>query len=181
MSVRDSALDVLAREHRDLRDLFARVWDPDGDRMAAWSEMVKQIATHVAVEHTFVYPEVKRLGSKSEHLAADLRSDYSKMERLLVLTERRKVNSPDMPLLVTDLLDVFEAHEARCRTFVMPLLRAELSAEELDELGAKMRGAEHVILSHPHPHLLTLGPIYQWTTRMASRWDRIRDRTVRNR
>lgn len=177
----DSALDVLAREHRDLRDLFTRVWDPDGDRVVAWFEVVKQIATHVAVEHTFVYPEVKRLGSKTEHLAVDLKADYSKMERLLVLTERRKVNSPDMPGLVTDLLDTFEQHEARCSNQVIPLLQSELSGPELDELGTKMRGAENVILSHPHPHLLAFGPVYQWTTRLASRWDRVRDRTVRNR
>ena len=181
MGLGDSALDVLVREHQDLRDLFSRVWDPDGDRIMAWSEVVKQIATHVAVEHTFVYPEVKRLGAKTEHLAADLRADYSKMERLLVLTERRKLNSPDMPQLITDLLDVFEAHEDRCTTLVIPLLRSELSAGELEGLGAKMRGAENVILSHPHPHLLALGPVYQWTTRVASKWDRLRDRTVRNR
>ena len=172
---------MLAREHRDLRDLFTRVWDPDGDRIRAWFEVVKQIATHVAVEHTFVYPQVRRAGSSADHLAADLRDDYSKMERLLVLTERRKVNSPDMPALVTELLDVFEAHEQRCTTKVIPLLESELSAAELEELGAKMRGAENVILSHPHPHLLALGPVYQWTTRVASRWDRLRDRTVRNR
>jgi hypothetical protein len=177
----DSAVEVLAREHRDLRELFDRVSDENADRAAAWFDLVRHIATHVAIERTFVYPIVKRRRLGSPHLADDLRHDYAQMEHLMVLTERRKINSPDMPDLVTRVLDVFEAHEGRCATVLMPTLSEKLTTDELEALGTKMRGAENVILSHPHPHLLALGPIYQWTTRLAARWDRIRDRTVRNR
>ena len=99
----------------------------------------------------------------------------------MVLTERRKVNSPDMPELVGKLLDVFEEHLARCESQLVPALSQALGADELDELGAKMRAAESVIVSHPHPHLLALGPAYRLTTRIASRWDRTRDRLVRDR
>jgi hypothetical protein len=60
-------------------------------------------------------------------------------------------------------------------------MRDQLGSAELEELGVKMRSAENVILSHPHPHLLALGPVYHWTTRIASSLDRVRDRTVRNR
>jgi hypothetical protein len=177
----DSAVDVLTREHQDLRDLFARVRDHQADRVAAWAEVVKQTATHIAVERTFVYPVLKRRKLTSPGLVEDLRRDYNRMEHLLVLTERRKINSPGMPDLINEVLSAFEAHEERCRTQLSPALQEHLSAEELEELGAKMRAAGNVILSHPHPHLLALGPIYQLTTRLASRWDRLRDRTVRNR
>jgi hypothetical protein len=172
---------VLARQHRDLRDLFAAVSDPDVDRAAVWLRTVKQVATHVAVERTFVYPLVKHSWSGSGPLANDLLDDYKKMEHLLVLTERRKINSPDLPQLVTELLHVFQGHQQRCERLLSPSMTEQLTQVELVELGAKMRGAENVILSHPHPHLLVLGPVYQWTTRVASRWDRFRDRLVRNR
>jgi hypothetical protein len=176
----DTAVDVLTREHRDLHDRLDQVRDPHADRTAAWLEAVKQMATHVAVERTYLYPVVKRRRLGSPHLAEELRREYKQMEHLLVLSERRKVNSPDMPAIVSQLLEVFGAHEERC-ALLLPALQAELSEPELEELGAKMQGAENVILSHPHPHLLALGPVYQWTTRFASRWDRVRDRTVRNR
>ncbi len=179
--VGDSAVDVLTLEHEQLRLLFARIRDPAADRSLAWAEIVKQIATHVAIERTFVYPLVKRHRLGSARLADDLRGDYTQMEHLLVLTERRKLNSPDMPLLVAQVLQVFEDHLDRCARVLMPAMSTQLGEEELNELGAKLRGAESIILSHPHPHLLALGPIYQWTTRIASRWDRMRDRTVRNR
>jgi hypothetical protein len=178
--VGESALNVLAREHQDLEDQFSRVSDPDGDRVKAWREVVRQLATHVAVERTFVFPVARRMGHDSADLTHELRRDYRQMEHLLVLTERRKVNSPDMPDLINRLLDVYEAHEVRCANALTPLLRERLSEAELEALGAKMRGAENVILSHPHPHLLALGPLYRLTTRIASSWDRARDRTVRD-
>ena len=177
----ENALNVLTREHEELRECFVRVRDPDADRAAAWLETVKQVTTHVAVERTFLYPLVKRRRLGSAHLAEELRRDYKRMEHLLVLSERRKINSPDMPELVTELLEVFEAHQVRCASDLVPAMRDQLGPDELDELGAKMRAAENVILSHPHPHLLALGPVYQWTTRIASSWDRVRDRTIHDR
>jgi len=179
--VGESALDVLAREHRDLQDHFKQVRDPDANRAAAWLQTVTLMSAHVAVERSFVYPIVKRRRLGGAHLADLLRHDYRSMEHLVVLTERRKINSPDMPELVTKLLDVFEEHLARCDTELMPALRESLLPAELDDLGVKMQAAESVIVSHPHPHLLALGPLYRLTTHIASRWDRTRDRLVRNR
>ncbi len=177
----ESALDVLSREHHDLREGFAQLRSSDADRGALWLEIVRQVTSHVAVECSFLYPLVKRRPLGSPHFADELRHDYRRMEHLLVLTERRKINSPDMPDLVNQLLDVFDAHLERCERVLVPTMREKLSPAELDDLGAKMRGAENVILSHPHPHLLALGPLYRWTTRLASAWDRTRDRSVRNR
>jgi Hemerythrin HHE cation binding domain len=177
----ESALDVLAREHRDLQEHFAQVRDAEADRPAVWLETVKLMSAHIAVERSFIYPVVKRRRLGPAHLADLLRHDYRSMEHLVVLTERRKINSPDMPVLVTKLLDVFEEHLTRCESELIPALRQTLDQDNLDELGAKMCAAESVIVSHPHPHLLALGPFYRLTTRLASRWDQTRDRLVRNR
>jgi hemerythrin-like domain-containing protein len=179
--VGEGALDVLAREHRDLQEHFTQVRDPDANRAAVWLETVTLISAHVAVERSFVYPVVKRHRLGRAHLADLLRHDYRAMEHLVVLTERRKINSPDMPELITRLLDMFEDHLARCENELIPALRQTLDQHQLDELGTKMQAAESVIVSHPHPHLLALGPLYRMTTRIASRWDRTRDRLVRNR
>jgi hypothetical protein len=179
--VGESALDVLGREHRELQRHFVLIRDSEADRRAAWLETVKLMSAHVAVERSFVYPIIKRRRLGSTHLADLLRYDYGAMEHLVVLTERRKINSPDMPELVTKLLDVFEEHLARCESDLIPALRDTLPQDQLDELGAKMGAAESVIVSHPHPHLLALGPLYRLTTRLAAWWDGTRDRLARNR
>lgn len=179
--MRESALDVLSRGHRELQKRFVEVRDPDTDRRPIWRDIVGLMSAHVAVERSFIYPVVKRRGLGGAHLADLLRHEYRSLEHLLVLTERRKINSPDMPELVSKLIDVFEEHLARCESQLVPALSQALDAEELDQLGAKMSAAESVIVSHPHPHLLALGPAYRLTTRIASRWDRTRDRLVRDR
>lgn len=177
----ETAIEVLLRYHDIQQGLFDKLPEPGTDRTRIWSELVKQIATHVAVERTFVYPLVKRRRIGPQNLGHDLWHDYKRMEHLLVLTDRRKLNSPDMPQLINELLDVFETHRDRCSTVLVPTMREQLSTTEVDQLGTKMRAAENVILSHPHPYLLKTGPIYPLTTRIASTWDRLRDRTVRNR
>lgn len=174
------AVEVLCRHHDSLRLALDRVYDPSADRSAAWLAAVGQMATHVAVERTFVYPLVRRRRVGPVGLAAQLKGDYARMEKLLVRTERRKINSPDMPALVGEVVAAFRAHEDRCSAALVPAMQ-ELGEAERVALGARMQAAGHVILSHPHPHLLALGPVYEWTTRLAGWWDRLRDRTVRNR
>src|SRR5262249_25685438 len=133
--VGEDALDVLARQHRDLQHHFEAVRDPESNRAAVWLETVKLISAHIAVERSFVYPIVKRQRIGGSDLADLLRHEYRSMEHLVVLTERRKINSPDMPELITKLLDVFEEHLDRCENQLGPALRASLGQGRLDELG----------------------------------------------
>lgn len=178
----ETGFEILERQHKNIAELFDRVHDPEADRSSALAETIKQIATHIAVERTYLYPLVKQRRLGSTRLGRELLADYRRMEKLLVLVDRRKLNSPDMPELITELTEVFDVHHKRCSAMLMPAMERQLRPARLQELGAKMLGAESMILSHPHPYLLLLGgPIYQWITRLASKWDRMRDRTVRNR
>lgn len=178
----ETAFDLLEREHEGIRAVFGRIRDPDADRGAALADAITRMATHVAVERSYIYPLVKRRQVGSPRLGRALLWDYKRMEKLLAMADRRKSNSPDMPELVTELMDVFQHHQSHCSAELMAALQEQLGQDELQRLGTEMRGAENVILSHPHPYLLRLGgPIYRQTTRVASGWDRLRDRTVRNR
>jgi len=80
--------------------------------------------------------------------------------------------------MVTKLIDLFEIHTRRCDLQMYPAMEASFGGGELDELVERMRSGENVILSHPHPHLLSLGPLSRFTTKLAAVHDRLRDRTV---
>jgi hypothetical protein len=179
--MRDSALTLMERDHTDIAEAFTRVHDEHADRSAEIARLVASIASHVAVERTYVYPLAKKLGSRGSRLAAELLSDYRKMQKLLVKIDRRKTNSPDMPDLVDELLATHERHHERAAT-IHSHIAEHLHESDRAALERKMAGAKRVIVSHPHPFLLRLGgPLYGRTTRLASRWDSWRDRTVRNR
>jgi len=172
------AITVLDREHADILELFERVSDPEADRGKVLRNLLAQMATHVAVEQAVFYPVVRHL----DIVDADaLDDDYRQLGHLLVLIERRKANSPDVPDMVNELMARFESH---CRRFSHPLgenLQAAITPDELAEMEAKLQSSERVIVSHPHPHLLSLGRISPVTTRLAAVFDRARDRTVNNR
>lgn len=175
-----SVVDVLEAQHRRVADLFERVSAPDEDRPAVLHAILRELAAHVAAERATVRPVVdhQHIG---EDLADRLRQDYDRMEKLMVLIERRKFNSPDVPDLVTELKAVVEEHRARADAELIPGLRERLSPEEQAELGEKVAGEDAMVTSHPHPHLLSLGPLADVATKVAQKWDAARDRTAVNR
>ena len=174
-------LEVLDRDHADIGGMFEKVGEPEANRGKVLQDLVKRISTHVAVERAELFPVVSQKGLGGPEASEALERDYKEIERLLVLIERRKLNSPDMPDLVNDLWRNFEDHGREFSNRIAPALESTLSADELAELNQKMESARKVILSHPHPHMLSLGPVSRFTTRMAAVFDRIRDRTVDNR
>ena len=90
------------------------------------------------------------------------------MGRLALRIERRKANSPDLPALVSELQDAYQHHVRRFGLYVDPKLRGRVGADQLEEIEAKMGSAESTILSHPHAHLISLGPLSRLTIRMAA-------------
>lgn len=180
-------VDVLDEQHRHIADLFEQVGSPDADRPAVLSRLLKDLAAHIAVERAIVEPVVKHQvddersdAEDGPGLAEHLMSDYDRMERLMVLIERRKSNSPDVPDLVTELMDITAEHHRRADDQLIPALQEALTPEEQQDLGNEMGEARAMTTSHPHPHLLTLGKISDKLVAVLSRWDRMRDRTVSN-
>lgn len=176
----DRALGVLDFEHEGIAQLFGQVSDPDADRTEVLFDITRRLAAHISVEQSMFLPVARDPEIGGRETAELLERDYHELQRLLVLIERRKVNSPDIPQMVTELKDVFEDHVERFEA-VREAAAQHCSAEELDDLRQRMENADETILSHPHPHLLSLGPLSRLTTRLAGRVDRMRDRTVRNR
>jgi hypothetical protein len=116
------------------------------------------MAAHIAAERSALHHTVKSRHLGGDHLADELLYDYHRMEELLVLIERRKVNSPDVPALVRDLQAATADHVQRARTKLDPALREALTPEEEADMAEKIISADDMVISHPHPHLLSLAP-----------------------
>ena len=174
-------LGVLDFEHEGISRLFDQVSDPDADRIEILFDITRRLAAHISVEQSVFLPVARDREIVGPGMADSLAEDYHEMQRLLVLIERRKMNSPDIPDLVTELKEIFGNHTRRFTESISGRAADQLSDGELADLRERMESADGTILSHPHPHLLSLGPISRLTTRLAARFDRMRDQTVRNR
>lgn len=170
----ETAFDLLERDHRVISDLFDRVSSPDEDRASALMDLVKRLAAHVAVEQAILLPALRHCGTNDTALVHELSRDFHVIEHNLALIERRKANSPDQPALVTEILDAFRAHVERCQQRLYPELDQHLDAARKESLATDLLAADHVVILHPHPHLLSLGPLSQLMTRIAARLDRVR-------
>jgi hypothetical protein len=169
---------VIDNQHHDIEALFDQLRGPDTDHRAALGRLTTQMAAHISAEQSVFLPAIKSSGVGGRDLQQGLKRDYRRMEHLLVLIERRKIDSPDLPQFLTELEDIFQGHVRRCAA--LAAMEKRLPPDDLEQLTQRLERAEQVIVSHPHPHLLSLGPLSRLTTRIAARFDRGRDRTVSN-
>jgi hypothetical protein len=171
------AIEVLVSEHASLQELFRRVSGPDEDRRAVLKELMQTLANHLAVEKAVLVPALSDRVTDGEQLASALTDEHKRAEHILTLLERRKTNSPDVPELVTELLDITDEHVRRADTAVIPGLRAALTPAELVDMGETMVSDERSLLTHSHPALPDSGPVAAVTRRLAEVVDGIRDRS----
>jgi hemerythrin-like domain-containing protein len=175
----DDAITVLTHEHQQLEELFERVSRPDEDRREVLKELMQLIAAHVAVEKQMVVPLVKdRIPIREGDLAEELKDTHNRIERILTLLERRKVNSPDVPDLVNEMLQVTEQHIAHANEALFPALRQALRVDELDDLGQRLISNERRRLTHPHPVAHDSGPVASVMHKANEAIDAIRDRSA---
>jgi hypothetical protein len=163
----------IRRRHDELQKQFDRVSDPDGDRVEVLGQLTQMVAAHISTEESFVVPFLKQSGIGGHRLVNRLKSDFRRMGRITLTIERRKGNSPDLPGLVTELEGVYRRHVRRFELYVDPKLNdlvssVQLDPDQLQAIDEKMESAESTILSHPHAHLISLGPISRFTTRVAA-------------
>ena len=171
-------LQIIEVQRQEIDDLFDQVVDPGTDHRSVLSELTAKLAAHISIEHSVVLPVIRAGESGSGAMGRALKQDYRRMGHLLTRIERRKINSPDLPDLLAALQAEWRRHSVRHER--LRGIDARLPEEERAELSEKVARAEDVIMSHPHPHLLALGPLSRLTTRLAARFDRARDRTVPN-
>jgi hypothetical protein len=172
------AIKVLSDEHEGLQNLFAQVSREDVDRSAALQQLLHALALHVAVERQMLIPVVKDRLPDGADGARQLSAYHDEIERVHLALDRRKVNSPDVPDLVNRLLELTDAHIAKAQQTVLPDLRTALTEAELADLGAAMVSDERHLLTHPHPHLPSRGPLAGLTRRVAGLVDRNRDKSA---
>ncbi len=117
-----------------------------------------------------------RVDNESD-LAAEWKKTHDRIERLLTLLERRKVNSPDVPSLVNDMLEVTDRHISRADAALLPALRQALTTDELTVWGRRITSDERRLLTPPHPFLPDVGPAAAVLPKAAAAADAIRDRS----
>jgi hypothetical protein len=172
--VNDDALEVLDTEHKQLLGLFDRVTSPDEDRALALKQLMQAWASHVAIEAQILIPLLHGHVTDGNVIAQRLGRDHHGVEQILTRLERRKINSPDVPGMVTALLDLTTRHVSDAEGSLFQALRQSLTADQLTKLGIELT-SDRCLREHRHGSAPDSGPVAQLLRKAAERVDHHRD------
>ena len=169
----DDVVGVLLEQHARIRDLFAEVRTRSGEhKQRAFDELRALLAVHETAEEMVVRP----VTTKVDRAVASARDDEEKKTgRVLKSLELLDVHSPAFASVLTELERAVTSHAAHEEREEFPRVRGARSEAELATMGRRLRAAESIAATHPHPSI-TGSTAAQWTMGpIASILDRVRD------
>ena len=162
---------ILYEQHAQLRDQFAVVPDLRGEyRRASFDMLREMLARHEAAEEVVLRPVTRKLLPPG--LARARNAEERAAARELADLERTDVEGPEFAHRLRLLEEMVTAHFVHEEQEEFPVVLAELSEHEQEDMGRWMLRAIALAPSHPHPTLtgspmgqLVLGPfasLYDW-------------------
>ncbi|WP_045878113.1 hemerythrin domain-containing protein [Pseudofrankia sp. DC12] len=169
----DDVVAVLLNQHARIRDLFAEVRTETGQhKQQAFDELRALLAVHETAEEMIVRPVTSQV-EKAVATARDHEEDEA--SHVLKALEKMDVNSAEFDARLADFERAVSDHAEHEESEEFPRVRGVRDEEELEKMGRRLRTAEKIAPTHPHPS--TAGSTAaQWTVGpVASIIDRVRD------
>jgi hemerythrin superfamily protein len=146
----EDVIDLLVRQHAEIRRLFAAVEGAtDDERAARFGELVRLLSVHETAEQELVHPAIREFGG-DEVVDARVAEERRATELLSTLTNLGSEAEGFDTLLVQLREDVL-AHAEHEERAEFPILRREADRERLTSMAGAVRAAERIAPTRPHP------------------------------
>jgi hypothetical protein len=177
---------VLRRDHDEVQAMLAQLEagptaaeGASGERLAFRKTIVDQLiieeSRHEAAEQQCFWPALRRLGADGERIADEAVAQESAGEEALAELDKASPADPWFEDLLIGFAADARAHITFEEAQAWPLLRASITADEAESLGARIIEAKKLAPTRPHPSIpptegaaRTVGPV-------AGVADRLRD------
>lgn len=132
------ATKLLTQQHEEVSDLFAQFEDAeDEDRQAELFEQIaSKLAAHDAIEREVFYPACKQALGEDEDILTESLAEHGVVEFCIYKADI--ANEDDLPSLVKVLKETVEHHVEEEQDELFPKVEKAMTAEQLEELGARM-------------------------------------------
>jgi len=165
---------ILLEQHARIQDLFEDVGSAEGDhKQMAFDELRALLAVHETAEEMVLRPVSKPLAADG---VADARNqEESEANKVLAELEKLDVTSSDFDTKFAVFKQSVVQHAESEETEEFPAVLEQCDADKRRSLGDRLKAAESIAPTHPHPS--TAGsPVAQWAVGpFASLVDRTRD------
>ncbi|MHA3701812.1 hemerythrin domain-containing protein [Jatrophihabitans sp. YIM 134969] len=146
-------IDILTTDHHEVLDLVGqiRATDDAAARRDMTDTVIAELMRHSVAEEMYVYPAMR------EHLpdgAATVQHDieeHQELEETMKALESADAGTDEFLAGLDQLEAVLRDHVTDEETEQFPLLRQQIPAEQLQELGQKVETAKMIAPTRPHP------------------------------
>lgn len=158
-----SAFDVLARDHTEVKQMLAELEKgptaaagASANELALRKKMAEQLvieeSRHEAVEEMYFWPAVRENVTGGDALADQATHQEQEGKEVLDKLDKTEADEAEFEKLLSKFIRAGREHIAFEEEQVWPVLLAALSAEEAQELGARLEEAKKTAPTRPHPH-----------------------------
>lgn len=172
-------IEVLEHDHREVEEMFARFRtvprQDSEERQKIADQLVIELVRHAVAEEQYLYPASKAAIPGGAELVEHEIREHAEAEQTMNRLDGLRPDDEDFDATVFELEAQISHHIAEEEGKLFPALRANASAEELRELGAKVEAAKKIAPTRPHPMAPDRPPLNKLLGPGTALVDRIRD------
>ncbi len=179
--------DVLAKDHAEVKQMLANIEagptfaaGATNQELAQRKKMVEQLvieeSKHEAMEEMHFWPAVRNKLPDGDKLASTAIEQEQEGKEVLDKLDKLDAAEAEFDVLVTKFIKAGREHITYEETQVWPSLRNALSAEEANEIGAKIEQGKKTAPTRPHPHTPASPGVLKSAEPVAAAADKARDK-----
>jgi hypothetical protein len=139
----------LQQQHQEIKDLFRRVQMASGaERERLFHELVRLLAVHESAEEMVVHPAAR---DTDERMVEQRLKEENEAKRALADLYDLGLDHPQFTEKLSTLADSVTQHADREEREEFPLLQKNIPHEKLERMTQRVRAAEAVAPTRPHP------------------------------
>ena len=143
----------LRQQHEEVRSLFNEMGTATGAARTELFDCLRaKLAVHETGEEMVVYPAAKKGSGDAETMVASRLDEEDEAKKALAELEKIGPDGEGFDAKFTAFRTAVENHASAEEKELFPLLERTLGAETLTSMTEKLKRAEKLAPTHPHPH-----------------------------
>jgi hemerythrin superfamily protein len=150
----DDVIAELVVDHREVEELFQRLergGQTTQERQDTVEQVVAELVRHSVAEEAWLYPAMRDRLDGGNALADRETAEHLEVEQMLKELEGTDPHSPQARPVLEALMAAVRGHVEEEEKQLFPALRAVYTAQELHDLGDKVRTAKRAAPTRAHP------------------------------
>jgi len=145
-------VELLTTDHHEVLDLLSRIPGADPARRRDMADtVIAELMRHSVAEEMYVYPAMRDHLPDGESKVQHDVEEHQQLEEVMKELESIDAADPRFLEALGRLEAVLRDHVSDEERDQFPLLRAQLSAEQLVDMGQKVETAKKAAPTRPHP------------------------------